>query len=231
MSLLPKLVISRFPHLIGLFEFLIKVKLLKKVHAFERGDFVAGFDYSWKQFMHYGFNKNSKRPKLLLSILASMPKVDRGSLLCVGPRFTDELYYAQKFGFSASGIVGLDTFSYSKRIILGDLHKMPFDSGVFSNVICGWTLPYSTNPKQAISELQRVTKIQGYIAISMGYIDEVNSGPTVPGVLMGKDRVQHLRDLDNLFDKSCRVFGFENFPFLETGRDTIAVYVKLQGND
>ena len=63
----------------------------------------------------------------------------------------------------------MDLISYSPKIVLGDMHKIPFDDNHFDVVLCGWTLSYSATPKLAAKEILRVTKIGGIIGIGVEY--------------------------------------------------------------
>ena len=60
-----------------------------------------------------------------------------------------------------------------------DMHELEFDDERFDVVISGWTLPYSTDPKRALSEKERVLRPAGLLCIALTRVppnfDEVSS--------------------------------------------------------
>jgi SAM-dependent methyltransferase len=158
-------------------------------------------------------------------LLASIPDCKRDSLLVVGPRFEPELLMARGLGWDPTGVRGIDTFSYSPQIDVGDMHNLPYEDGSFSAIVCGWTLSYSSDPRTAASEMHRVLSPGGYLVISMQKVSE-DYEETLPGVLRGSDRIQTLTQLDELFPSLSRVVGFE--PEVPSGAEghTLAAYRK-----
>jgi SAM-dependent methyltransferase len=158
-------------------------------------------------------------------LLASIPDCDKDSLLVIGPRYEPELLMARGLGWRPEGIRGLDTYSYSPLIDVGDMHAMPYDDERFSGVICSWTLSYSSDPAVACKEMTRVLRPGGYVVVSMQKVPPDYDEP-LDGVLRGVDRVQTLAQLDALFAGLTRVAGFE--PQVESGEEghTIAAYHK-----
>lgn len=166
-----------------------------------------------------------RRVQWTMFLLASIPDCRKDSLLIIGPRYEPELLMAKGLGWDPAGIRGLDTFSYSPQIDVGDMHDMPYDDGSFSGIICGWTLSYSTTPAVAAGEMQRVLAPGGYLVISMQKV-AADYGDVLAGTLQGDERVQTLEQLDALFTGLTRVAGFE--PDLGSGEHghTIAAYKK-----
>ena len=204
-------------------EHLILVKLLKrvKVSAAEKG--LEGLEYSKKSLDNFGFDE---RIYWTLGLLANFPSVDKSSLLSIGPRFTSELNVAASLGFKKKGIVGLDTFSYSKRILCGDMHKLPFANESFSNILSGWTLSYSSRPSVVANEMIRVLRPGGLLMAAVQFVDS-DETEVIRGVLAGAERVQHLIQFDGLFSPLERVFGIEGLAINDgPSRHTIVVYQK-----
>jgi SAM-dependent methyltransferase len=86
-------------------------------------------------------------------------------VLSIGPRTEMELLALVAHGFAPQNIRGLDLFSYSPWIDVGNMHHMPYPEGSFDVVIAGWVLVYSSDPQQACREMLRVAKDRGIIAI------------------------------------------------------------------
>lgn len=170
-------------------------------------DATAGQAYSASWLTEY-----SPQPRILLPLylLASIPDLPRSGVLVLGPRYETELLLLDAMGFEKDKTVALDTYSYSPRVQTGDMHCMPFAAETFNAIICGWTMSYSTDPKQAASEIDRVLAPHGVILIAVDYqplSDFLQD--SVPGILVGHDRIQTLRQFDELFPQLSRIAGFE----------------------
>ncbi len=181
----------------------------------------AGVEYSKKYFKRYSPDARIFWP---LFLLMSIPDINKKSLLILGPRYETELLIAKSLGFNSKGLKGLDTHSYSPLIDVGDMHKMSYDNEFFNNIICGWTLSYSTEPKKAAQEMSRVLAVGGYLIISMQKVN-LNFDEKIDGVLHPKDRIQTLKQLDTLFSDLERVAGFEPEIVGESSH-TLAAYKK-----
>ncbi len=97
---------------------------------------------------------------------------DKLKALCVGPRTEMELFSLVGQGFRPDNIKGLDLFSYSPWIEVGNMHKMPYPDNSFDVVIAGWVLTYSSDPDQACREFLRVAGNRGIIAIGATVLNE-----------------------------------------------------------
>ena len=159
-------------------------------------------------------NAYSPQPRILLPLylLAAVPDLKRDSVLVLGPRYETELLLLDAMGFPKAANIALDTYSYSPRIQTGDMHKMPFDDDSFNAVICGWTISYSTAPHQAAAEIERVLAVGGVVVLAVDY-QPFSDDPdeSVPGILVGADRVQTLSQFDALFPRLTRIAGFEPY--------------------
>ncbi len=91
------------------------------------------------------------------------------AVLCVGPRAEGELYNLAAHGFDLGRIRGVDLISYSPMIDLGDMHALPYGDSAWDVVVCGWVLNYSNDKTRAASELVRVCKAGGVIAVGIEY--------------------------------------------------------------
>jgi len=85
--------------------------------------------------------------------------------LSVGPRTEIELLNLVAHGFAPGNVRGLDLFSSSPWIDVGNMHSMPYADNSFDVVIAGWVLVYSSDPDQACREMLRVVNHHGIIAI------------------------------------------------------------------
>ena len=86
-------------------------------------------------------------------------------VLSIGPRAEGEIYNIFAHGFEFGNITGVDLFSYSPLIKLGDMHNLKFDDEKFDIVLMGWCLAYSNNKKKALSEAKRVLGKNGLLVI------------------------------------------------------------------
>jgi SAM-dependent methyltransferase len=67
----------------------------------------------------------------------------------------------------AAAIVGLDLFSWHRRIVRGDMHALPFITGAFDLVVASHSLEHAWDVNQAATELLRVTRGGGVLAIEV----------------------------------------------------------------
>lgn len=120
----------------------------------------------WKLRAFSGF-----RPHKLLRIVATIEVIDRkkAQLLFIGPRAESELFIARSYGFKKQNIRGLDLFSYSKMVDLGDMHEMPYEDSSKDVIIMGWVLAYSKTPEEAAKEVVRVAKNGAIITVGVQY--------------------------------------------------------------
>ena len=68
-------------------------------------------------------------------------------------------------GFNPNNIHGYDLFTNSPLIELGDVTDLNVESNAFDITVCGWVLEFVTDLEAAASELIRITKDDGLIAI------------------------------------------------------------------
>lgn len=122
-------------------------------------------EYSKVSIKTYNSNKNRITYLVkLLENISSTPSVKK--VLSCGPRFESELYGYRSLGFRWRNIIAIDTFSYSNKIQLGNIHALDFIDNSFDYIVAGWVIAYSENPVAAVKELTRVLKRGGKLLIT-----------------------------------------------------------------
>ena len=190
-----------FENQITFLRWLIFFKVFRQLKFDVNTSTTAGIDYSKDALDIYCPLDRIYFPIFALSCI---PSNEKDSLLIIGPRFENEIFIARSLGFAKKSIRTLDTFSYSPFVEIGDMHKMSFRNESFSQLLCSWTLSYSSNPKLAAKEMTRVTKIGGYLAISMQKVDLIEAGQGVAGTLSGQARIQTKQQITELF-LDCKI--------------------------
>lgn len=114
------------------------------------------------------------RMKLLLYPLVAFlfPNYNK-KLLIVGPRTEDDIIWAKALGFHS--VRGLDLFSYSPWIDVGDMHATNYSDGEFDAIVLAWTLPYTSHPEKMISEMKRILKVGGILGLAWHYEPDEDS--------------------------------------------------------
>jgi SAM-dependent methyltransferase len=112
------------------------------------------------------------RAEVLIRAVSIVEDVCDGHVLIVGCRNEDDLFVAKALNFKS--VIGLDLISYSKYVVLGDMHQMSFADNSFDAVIVPYTLSYSASARLAISEFIRVCKDGGVIGIAVEYSDALS---------------------------------------------------------
>lgn len=125
-------------------------------------------------------------------------------VLSIGPRSEGEIYKIFASGFELNNIVGLDLFSYSPLIKLGDMHNLEFNRGEFDIIFMGWCLAYSNNKSQVLSEVNRVLKKDGLLVIGHSTLEKTQEEIIASrGYLIGSpnELIENLESLENLTKK------------------------------
>lgn len=114
------------------------------------------------------------RPDLLINPLSSIDlirfRIGDLKVLTVGPRSESEIFSLLAAGFSPNRIRGLDLFSYSEFVDVGDMHDMPYPDNTFDVVILGWVLAYSKDNAQVAREVRRVSSPGAFVAVGCQYL-------------------------------------------------------------
>lgn len=147
-------------------------------------------------------SKKLNRMELLIRPLSVLEHVDaRARILVIGPRNEWDLFLLQRFGYDFRNCTGLDLISYSPKIVLGDMHAMPFPDREFDVVLCGWTLSYSAQPDLACREIARVCKHKGTIGVGVEYFtgSEAEEREANGGYSIGDERLsRRVNSVDEL---------------------------------
>jgi SAM-dependent methyltransferase len=119
-------------------------------------------------------------------------------VLSIGPRSEGEIYKIFASGFELNNIVGLDLFSYSPFIKLGDMHNLEFSDSEFHIIFMGWCLAYSNNKSKALSEVKRVLKKNGLLVIGHSTLEKTQDQIIASrGYLVGSPN-EMIENLENL---------------------------------
>jgi SAM-dependent methyltransferase len=110
----------------------------------------------------------------------SFYKIDKSKLrvLIVGCRTEDDIYWMRAYGFTQT--IGLDLFSYSRNILVGDIHKTDFEDASFDIVLLGWMISYTKNPAEVIRECRRILKKDGLLGIGIDHDPKQNNNDIKP---------------------------------------------------
>lgn len=148
---------------------------------------------------------SAPRSHSLIRPLVSIDDVARNvralRVLSIGPRVEGEIYNLIGYGFSRRNIVGLDLFSYSPYIQVGNMHAMDFPDGHFDVVISGWVLGYSDAKQKCADEMLRVTKKGGIIAIGNSWSQRTDEdiAYSTRGPIGSEEKVTDLAFIERLF--------------------------------
>jgi SAM-dependent methyltransferase len=182
----------------------LRFSILKRTYGIRQGthEGVLHLAYSESHFKSYLSFKG--RVNYLVGIVHSLlPKQKTNlSILSIGPRFESELFGYRGLGLKWRNIKGLDTFSYSPKIQVGNMHSAPFESESFDIIVCGWTIAYSATPEVAFGEFSRLLKPGGKIVITWDLPDsyEVNDPSSLT-----LNRKQDIDKIETLLPES-RIF-------------------------
>ncbi len=111
------------------------------------------------------FGMGNRMSLLLYPIAAFLRNKPNACILIVGPRTEDDIYWARSLGIS--NVRGLDLFSYSPWVDIGDIHETSYADNEFDAVILGWVISYSSQPALLVEECKRITKVGGYLAFGI----------------------------------------------------------------
>jgi SAM-dependent methyltransferase len=147
------------------------------------------------------FGMGNRMSILLYPLAAALRDTDNPRVLIVGPRTEDDLFLAKSLGMS--NVRGLDLFSYSEMIDIGDMHATSYPSASFDAVVLGWVISYSTAPERLEQECKRILKPGGYLAFGIESTPEYRRGgplrpPRVNSLNSGAD-IARVVDLPVVF--------------------------------
>ena len=109
------------------------------------------------------------RMELLIYPLVAYYRSNREKIkiLVVGCRSEDDVLWLKSYGFSDT--VGMDLFSYSKNILIGDIHHTGFPEKTYDVVLLGWMISYTKDPAAVVKECRRILKDGGLLGIGLDY--------------------------------------------------------------
>ena len=111
------------------------------------------------------FGMGNRMAVLLYPLAAALRDIADPRVLIVGPRTEDDLFLAKSLGLH--NVRGLDLFSYSEMIDIGDMHQTAYAAASFDAVVLGWVISYSTAPERLVAECKRILKPGGYLAFGI----------------------------------------------------------------
>lgn len=158
-------------HLVKLRYFFLKRKL--KFHrTLDSGNFDRKIvDYN-AVFHDSAFGCGGRMAILLYPLFGLFYPTYNKKLLIVGPRTEDDIIWAKAIGFE--DVRGLDLFSYSPWIDIGDAHKTDYSNDTFDAVLLSWVLPYTKTPDVMIKEIKRITKNEGFLVVGWHWVSDNN---------------------------------------------------------
>ncbi|MGH8544121.1 MAG: class I SAM-dependent methyltransferase [Gammaproteobacteria bacterium] len=181
-------------------RFLYFTRVKRSLRSFEDFKGVLGHTHNLRAL---STGRTSHRILKLIQPLAVIDKlVAESRILVIGCRFETDLLYLVGYGFAPANVRGLDMLSYSPWVDLGNMHNLPYIDDNWDAVVLGWTLAYSSEPERAASEIVRVTRDGGLVAIAVSYyprnrLDEMERQGTLIGENM--KRIQTARQMFDLF--------------------------------
>jgi hypothetical protein len=188
------------------------VRIRRRVRVF--GDLQSvtanGFEHNQNAIWH---GRPSDR---ILKLIMPMSVIDRlnaqSEVLAIGVRYETDLLYLMAYGLP--NCRGLDLFSYSPWVDLGNMHAMPYGDNSFDAVLMGWTLAYSDDQRKAAAEIVRVGRNGGVVALSNSYYPpETLDRWRLEGQTMGLiDRRQTTAAILELFGSNVERVYFQHDP-------------------
>ncbi|MCA2882100.1 MAG: methyltransferase domain-containing protein [Microcystis sp. M046S1] len=181
---------------------------------------VSTVDYNLSAFNNNAVFGMGKRMSLLLyPLVALLRDYHSPSVLIVGPRSEDDIFWARALGLSNT--LGLDLFTYSKFVQLGDIHSTNYPNQSFDAILLGWMISYSSEPNKVINECKRLIKSGGFLGIG------VQSDPAQKFNGISAPRMNHLNSSEDLISLVNEEIVFVHDPKLEVAYEC-AVILKLR---
>jgi hypothetical protein len=162
------------------------------------------------------------RMSLLLYPVAAIFKDRLASIrvLIVGPRTEDDIFWARSLGMFNTE--GMDLFTYSDMIKLGDIHRSGIGDQAYDVVLLGWMISYSSDPELVVRECLRILKPGGLLGIGI----ESNSRQKYDGVK--PPRMNALNSPQDLADLVQLPMLFNNDPHSDVTYDCGALFLNSQ---
>ena len=160
----------------------------------------------------------------LIGIFHLNLRLETARVLTVGPRTENELFILLAAGFREENITGLDLISYSEKVKLGDMHRMPFAADSFDVIVLGWVLAYSSDVERAVSEVLRVARPGAYVTVGWEYNPKTSEElARERGSIVSGGRVNHAEEILALFGDAVDYVHFKSEPHPEMWDQTTDV--------
>ena len=160
------------------------------------------------------FSDLSKRPVLISKPLSCDSSIIQNAssfkILLVGARTEAEILSFRLCGFTAKNIHAIDLASYSPLIKLMNAESLDFPDDYFDVVVLGWVLEFVEHPLKVISEISRVIKNNGIIAIGAMYHPSSQDMKEYQTIKKHQDRVwvpKNTKDINTFFNFSSIIFN------------------------
>lgn len=200
------LLYTPFRKVIGYIRFIWFAKVINGIKTYDKNNSLENtISYNLKAFNHIQHDFAMGRMMYLIHSLLSLEFVNNESkILVLGPRTENDILILEGYGFKS--VIGLDLITYSPKIMLGDMHQMPFDSDLFDVVICGWTISYSSDPLKACEEIIRVSNKNAVCVFGFDH-DPVRTKNVNREAPIQPNRINSASELTTLFqDKISSVY-------------------------
>jgi hypothetical protein len=115
------------------------------------------------------FRKFSGSRDRLIQQIAKIAKnwhLNCETVVSIGCRDERELVTIESL-LRASNIIGVDLFTGTGRIMIADMHDLPFDDDYFDVSVAIHSMEHSFDPHKSLGQMHRVTKKGGLIAIEV----------------------------------------------------------------
>lgn len=167
---------------------------------------------------------------LIRPLVSALRNPRDAKVLTIGPRGIGELLNLWGYGFLWRNIRGLDLFSRSRRIDVGNMHSMPYPDASFEVVMASAVLPYSDDKQKAADEMNRVCKPGGYVAVLVAWFDLTEEDVIKQGGLRigSKEKIRDVEHLERLFrpEPGNVVFRYDGSRERVNGAPIMLVYRK-----
>jgi len=175
--------------------FLLKKKIsFLKIDNTDIGDETITHNYDALKMQNAAFGMGGRMSLLILPTAVLLRHIRPRKVLIVGPRTEDDIFFAKSYNLD---VTGLDLFTYSPYIELGDIHQTNYKNETFDAVLLGWMISYSKNPQQVIDESSRILKPNGLIGIGIESNKEQKKTGTID---LSGVRVNYLNTSDDLIE-------------------------------
>lgn len=211
----------------------LRYRLLKKNMRF-LGDYSSTIgdqtiDHNLSAFeSDAAFGCGGRMGLLLHPVIAynSLSTIDRSKLkiLMVGCRTEDDIFWMKSYGFEQT--IGFDLFSYSKHVLIGDIHQTDFQDATFDVVILGWMISYTKDPATVVKECRRILKTGGLLGIGLEHNPKQNDLEIINNETVRVNTLNSTSDIITLFDKSFEhkvLFEYDHYNDNDNDFSTVVI--------